>query len=65
MRAPSNRTPFGATGAALLLLVSAGVAHAHGVRLPFADWGGFAPDVARCQRVIARAGAQCASQAWA
>ena len=38
---------------------------AHGGRLPFDAWGGFTGDVLRCQRVIARAAAQCATNAWA
>jgi len=65
MRAPSSCIRRGVASAAFFLLVSTGLAHAHGSRLPFAEWGGFAPEAARCQRVIARAGAQCASQAWA
>lgn len=65
MRAPSKFPARGVACATLVLLAAVGVAHAHGVRLPFADWGGFAPDVARCQRAIARAGARCASHSWA
>lgn len=37
----------------------------HGGRLPFDAWGGFAGGLLRCQRVIARAAAQCAAEAWA
>ncbi|MBX3025727.1 hypothetical protein KF840_12540 [bacterium] len=46
-------------------LAVAGSALAHGGRLPFDSWGGFTGDVLRCQRVIARAAARCASDAWA
>ncbi|MEO8605898.1 MAG: hypothetical protein ABI629_25230, partial [bacterium] len=34
------------------------------MRLPFADWGGFDAGTVRCQRVLARAAAQCAETAW-
>lgn len=50
---------------ALAALAVALPALAHGGRLPLDAWGGFAGDLLRCQRVIARAGAQCASGAWA
>jgi cysteine-rich repeat protein len=46
-------------------MASAQATFAHGGRLPFDTWGGFAGDVLRCQRVIAQAAAQCATRAWA
>lgn len=52
----------GLTG--LVALAAALPALAHGGRLPLDAWGGFAGDLLRCQRVIARAGAQCAAGAW-
>jgi cysteine-rich repeat protein len=48
----------------LLVLAVPGSASAHGVRRPFAEWGGFSTGATRCQRVIARAAAQCAESAW-
>jgi hypothetical protein len=45
-------------------MASAHPTFAHGGRLPFDTWGGFAGDVLRCQRVIAQAAAQCATGAW-
>ena len=55
-----------AVASALVLTVGqAGAARAHGARLPFAAWGGFAPAVVRRQREIARAAAQCAADARA
>ena len=45
-------------------MASAQPTFAHGGRLPFDTWGGFAGDVLRCQRVIAQAAAQCATGAW-
>src|SRR5215472_13002053 len=50
--------------ALLLLLGWRGAASAHGVRLPFARWGGFSSGAVLCQRVIARSAAHCASAAW-
>lgn len=49
---------------AVALLALPGVAIAHGMRLPVDQWGGFRADTTRCQRVIARAAAQCAAAAW-
>jgi cysteine-rich repeat protein len=49
----------------LAALGAARPALAHGGRLPLEAWGGFGGELLRCQRVIARAGAQCASGAWA
>ena len=49
---------------ALLVLWLASEAHGHGARLPFDQWGGFSTPTVRCQRVIARAAAQCAGTAW-
>lgn len=45
------------------LLTSRGSAHAHGAPAELAVWGGFNPQVARCQRSIARAASLCASRA--
>ena len=48
----------------LILLGWVAEAEAHGARLPFEKWGGFRTATVRCQRVLARAAAQCASAAW-
>jgi cysteine-rich repeat protein len=48
--------------ATLVLLPQMGMAH--GMRLPFGSWGGFAGDTLRCQRLMARAVAECAETAW-
>lgn len=48
----------------LLVLGLAAQAKGHGARLPFAQWGGFSAETARCQSVIARAAARCAAAAW-
>jgi cysteine-rich repeat protein len=50
--------------ALLFVMAIAGQASAHGVRLPFSQWGGFSASTARCQRMIARAATQCATAAW-
>ncbi len=50
--------------ALVVLLGVAAEASGHGARLPFDQWGGFSAGAARCQRVIARAAAQCAASAW-
>jgi cysteine-rich repeat protein len=49
----------------LLALGMSGEAYGHGVRLPFAQWGGFNPGAVKCQRIIARSVARCAAAAWA
>ena len=49
----------------LLLSVSAEIAAAHGRPAHLAFWGGYAPGVARCQRAVSRAAAQCALRASA
>lgn len=53
--------------AALLVagLAWSATAHAHGARLPFAEWGGFSGPLLRCQRALARAAADCATTVWA
>lgn len=48
----------------LAALISATVARGHGVRLPFDEWGAFSGATLRCQRVIARAAADCAAARW-
>src|SRR5262249_11136456 len=48
----------------LILLGWVAEAEAHGARLPFEKWGGFRTATVRCQRVLARAAAQCAGAAW-
>ena len=45
------------------LLAGRGTAHAHGAPADLAVWGGFNPQVARCQRSVARAASLCASRA--
>lgn len=50
--------------ALLFVLAAADGARGHGMRLPFATWGGFPPATVRCQRVIARSAAQCAVTTW-
>ena len=45
------------------LLAGSGSAHAHGAPADLSVWGGFHPQVARCQRSIARAASLCASRA--
>jgi cysteine-rich repeat protein len=49
----------------LLALGLSGQAQGHGVRLPFAQWGGFSPGAVKCQRIITRSVARCAADAWA
>jgi cysteine-rich repeat protein len=39
-------------------------AHGHGTGVPFAYWGNFPPDAARCQRIIGATAARCALEAW-
>src|SRR4030095_9143560 len=51
--------------ALLFVLAAADGARGHGMRLPFATWGGFPPATVRCQRMIARSAAQCAVITWA
>ena len=50
--------------AILMLFGLPAPARAHGVRLPFAKWGGFNAGAVLCQRVLARSAAHCASAAW-
>ncbi|HEY0299803.1 MAG TPA: hypothetical protein VGC36_00605, partial [Rhizomicrobium sp.] len=56
----------GTTAALVLLgvLTTASSAQAHGTRLPFEQWGGFAPALLRCQRELSRAAATCADTVW-
>jgi cysteine-rich repeat protein len=57
----------GALTLAVLLVVGLagpGAANAHGMRLPFAQWGGFSGPLLRCQRELARAAASCATTVW-
>jgi cysteine-rich repeat protein len=49
---------------AALVAVAAPV-QAHGPLAPFTSWGGFTPDAARCQRILAQATATCIGQAVA
>jgi cysteine-rich repeat protein len=60
----ANRRPAVGAAALLLALAVPAAAWGHGTRLPFADWGGFGVGSTRCQRVIARAAAQCAESTW-
>jgi cysteine-rich repeat protein len=64
---PHVRSPIGARVAALgaLLCALPGAALAHGGRLPLDQWGGYAGDLLRCQRVIAQSASECAAGAWA
>jgi cysteine-rich repeat protein len=48
----------------VLVLGLAAEAKGHGARLPFDQWGGFSTGAVVCQRVIARAAAQCAAASW-
>ena len=50
--------------ALLILLAIPTAAMGHGMRLPFDQWGGFRAETTHCQRVVARAAAQCAATAW-
>jgi cysteine-rich repeat protein len=49
-------------GALLALVVGPGAVFAHGAPADLSVWGGFNPQVARCQRSIARAASLCASR---
>ncbi len=46
------------------MMMIASTALGHGARLPFAQWGGFTAGSVRCQRIIARAAADCAEARW-
>lgn len=46
-----------------MLCLSAGRTYGHGAPADLSVWGGFNPQVARCQRSIARAASLCASRA--
>jgi cysteine-rich repeat protein len=54
-----------ALAAALLMQLCSSPGKAHQAPIPIAVWGGFVPPDVRCQRVISRTAAQCASTAWA
>ena len=54
----------GSAGLLIAAVMVASTAHGHGVRLPFADWGGFDRTGVRCQRIIARAAGDCAAARW-
>jgi cysteine-rich repeat protein len=55
---------YATLAAALLLQLCSSPGEAHQAPIPIAVWGGFAPAAVRCQRVISRTAAQCASTAW-
>jgi len=54
----------GSAGLLVAIMPIASTAHAHGTRLPFAQWGGFDTASVRCQRIIARAAGDCAAARW-
>lgn len=56
--------PLISLGLALVALLGAARADAHGAPTPLDFWGDFTPAIARCQREIGRRAAACAQQAW-
>jgi cysteine-rich repeat protein len=65
MRGYGVKTRLGCAALGIGLLLAAGAAHAHDVAADLSVWGNFQPQVARCQRSVARAATLCVSGALA